>query len=370
VIAGEALVEMHLKENVRGEDYYKIYIERIAAWLDQLLEQNVLTPRERAEAGNTLAKISDPRIGVTNDFLFCEISAGKFQMGSKKGDQDSSDDEHPQFEYNIPHNYFMSRYPVTNAQFDLFIEDENGYRNKDWWTEAGLEWREDRREPDKRGGVFDLPNHPVVYVCWYEAFAFTRWLTHRLNAGKTNAYLWHKKAKPKILSLKDTKYEVHLPSEAEWERAARGGRENQAYPWGNKITPNHANYGDTQIGATSAVGIFPDGMNDYGLLDMSGNVWEWCATEWLEDYKDYLKKENNKPEGYVARVVRGGAYFDDGSGLRCAYRGWNDPGHWSGDFGFRVVVPDCWLLDSESLRPKGGRILKIFIERQAWISTN
>ena len=105
-----------------------------------------------------------------------------------------------------------------------------------------------------------------------------------------------------------------MPSEAEWERAARGtltpnpspsGRgEQRVYPWGDEITPN---YSDTNLNATSAVGAFPLGMNDYGLLDMSGNVYEWCATEWLDSYKDYLKKENNKPEGDSLRVLRGGS---------------------------------------------------------------
>jgi len=170
--AGEVLLETgidRVEENDLGKN---TILPLVRSRLDQLLEQNALTPRERAEAGNTLAKLGDLRPGVTNDFLFCEIPAGKFKMGSKKGDKDSRDNEYPQFEYNIPNTYFMSRYPITNAQFDLFVKDENGYRNKDWWTEAGLAWRKDRTEPDQRGGVFDLPNHPVVYIRWYEATAY------------------------------------------------------------------------------------------------------------------------------------------------------------------------------------------------------
>jgi len=330
-------------ENDSGKDYLKRLISRTV----KLLETGKhLAPRERAEAGNTLAKLGDLRPGVFPlflgegsgercDFLFCEIPAGKFLMGSKKGDKDSRDNEYPQFEYTIAHNYFMTRYPITNAQFDLFVKDENGYRKDDWWTEAGLEWRKDRTEPDKFGGVFDLPNHPVVYVSWYEVFAFTRWATK--NVERLTLNVW-KNGKIEPLHLENGKFEIRLPSEPEWEHAARGLKEDQPYPWGDIIALNRANYSDTQIGATSAVGIFPDGMNDYGLLDMSGNVWEWCATEWQGSYAEYLEKENNDPKGDVARVVRGGSYSSEGSYLRCAFRLNRNPYYRRDGIGFRVVV--------------------------------
>jgi len=326
-LAGQALLEMKLKERGGGQKLYDKIIERVAGWLAQLLEQNALTPRERAEAGNTLAKLGDPRVGVTSDFLLCHIPAGKFKMGEGK----------KQFPYEIKQEFYMTRYPITNAQFDLFVKDENGYQNNKWWTEAGLEWRKDRTKPDKRGGVFDLPNHPVVYVRWYEAFAFTRWATK--NVERLTFNVW-KNGKIEPLHLGNGKFEIRLPSEAEWERAARGEQDNQPYPWEGDITPNHANYSDTGIGATSAVGAFPLGINKYGLLDMSGNVWEWCLTEWQDDHKDYLKNEEklNSLEGDVRRVVRGGSYSIVGSGLRCAVRVRHYPNLWDDYGGFRVVV--------------------------------
>ncbi|MCX6056754.1 MAG: SUMF1/EgtB/PvdO family nonheme iron enzyme [Chloroflexi bacterium] len=352
VIAGEALVEMRLKETMRGEDYYKIYIERIATWLVQLLEQNALTPRERAEAGNTLSKLGDPRLGVMNDFLFCKIDEGKFLMGSKEGEEHEDKSEYPQFIYEIKQPYYLSRYPVTSAQFELFVKAD-GYKKKDYWGEANQEgyWSVDgfkgrydnevRNAPISYSAPYNLSNHPVVGVSWHEALAFTRWLTEQLNAGEIKAFVWSKKGKPKLLSLKDEKSEARLPTEAEWERAARGGRENQVYPWKGDITPNHANYRETQIGATSAVGLFPAGENDYGLLDMSGNVWEWCLTTWQDSYKDYLQNEKklNNLEGDVARVLRGGAYGDVDSYLRCACRNhFFDPYLRNDNDGFRVVV--------------------------------
>jgi formylglycine-generating enzyme required for sulfatase activity len=337
-LAGQALLEMRLKEKGGDQVKYKTIIKRVANWLAQLLEQNALTPRERAEAGNILAKLGDLRIGITNDFLFCEVPSGKFMMGSQKDEKDSSDSEYPQFEYNIPYNYLMSRYPITNAQFDLFLKDPNGYANEEWWTKAGLAWRKNRAMPDKHGGVFDLSNHPMVYVRWYEADSFTHWLAHQLNTGGLKLYIWNKNKKDKITPLTKGRYEVRLPTEAEWEHAAHDGRHHR-YPWNSdEINPNYANYADTQIGATSTVGAFPQGMNDYGLLDISGNVWEWCVTEWQENYKEYLKKENNNTEGSDARVLRGGAYIDYDWRVRCTYRRGGNPGSWSNLVGFRVVV--------------------------------
>ncbi len=258
-------------------------------------------------------------------------------MGSKKDDKDSSDDEYPQFEYNIPNNYFMSRYPITNAQFDLFVRD-GGYTQDTWWTKTGLEWRKQNNSKDrnKYGGAYDLLNHPAVGVTWYEAYAFTRWATKNVERLALNVW---KSGKIESLQLENGKFEIRLPSEVEWERAARGGKDSR-YPWGDEITLNHANYRDTNLNVTSAVGAFPLGMNDYDLLDMSGNVWEWCATEWQDSYKDYLKDEEklNSLEGDARRVVRGGSYLSGGSALRCAFRFRDDPFFRSVDLGFRVVA--------------------------------
>jgi formylglycine-generating enzyme required for sulfatase activity len=233
-------------------------------------------------------------------------------------------DEAPQHTEQIRDPYRISKYPITNAQFDAFVRD-GGYTDK-WrgcWTRAGWQWKGDRAEPDKYGGVFDLPNHPAVVVSWYEAVAFCNWLAAKLGHG------------------------VSLPTEAQWERAARGGMPqvtgaseapvtSRRYPWGEEITPDHANYDQTSIGTTTAVGIFPKGANpETGVLEMSGNVWEWCRTKWREDY---TSAADERLEGDAMRVLRGGSFYQDAQRVRCAVRYWDSPGYRIRYIGFRVVA--------------------------------
>jgi formylglycine-generating enzyme required for sulfatase activity len=314
------------------------YLKRLIPRLVDLLG-GCLPPRERASAGDTLARLGDPRPGINaGSYLFCEIPAGKFLMGSKEGEKSAYGDETPQHEYTIPQAYYLARYPVTNAQFEAFVNDPEGYRKKDWWTTAGWDWRKSQKRdtPPKFGGVFDLPTHPVVNVSWYEAHAFARWLSDRLEAAGFQLSIW-RDGKIKEVRLEKGKWQARLPSEVEWEKAARGV-DGLRYPWGDEPDPNRANYVDSGIGATSAVGCFPQGKSPYGLLDMSGNVWEWCATRWTENYENYQKTESNDPQGDFPRVVRGGAFLNDDRGARCAFRGRSNPHDSSRDQGFRVVV--------------------------------
>jgi formylglycine-generating enzyme required for sulfatase activity len=135
-----------------------------------------------------------------------------------------------------------------------------------------------------------------------------------------------------------------LPSEAEWEKAARGDGDGRIYPWGDQVNPNCANYSDTGVGTTSAVGAFPDGTSPYGLLDLSGNVWEWTRTIWdsdkytypyhLDDERESLEKELRK----ARRVLRGGAFDNGPRSVRCASRFDYGPDDWFNYSGFRVCV--------------------------------
>ena len=282
----------------------------------------------RAKAGDTLARLGDPRPGVglradgLPDIAWCEVPEGPFFMGSDKHQDgvQAYPSELPQYLIALP-TFKIARYPITRAQFFAFVQD-GGYTEQ-WrkcWTEAGWQWKANRSEPSRYGGAFDLPNHPVAGVSWYEAVAFGRWLTARLRqAGELEV--------GQVLTL---------PSEAEWEKAARG-TDGRIYPWGSEADPDRANYIETNVGATTAVGCFPGGASPYGNEELSGNVWEWCRTKWQASYRDY-KVDDDGLEGEVARVVRGGSFGSTQGWIRCPFRLWVVPQGGVTDLSFRLMV--------------------------------
>ena len=140
--------------------------------------------------------------------------------------------------------------------------------------------------------------------------------------------------------------QVSLPSELEWEKAARGGQSHQVFSWGDDPDPEQSNFWDTHIRHTSAVGCFP--ANGYGLHDMLGNVLEWTRSLWTAPddgaanrYPDSVRQrrfEALDAGNEIARLVRGGSWVDSRDGARCAWRGGGRPGGRGGDLGFRVVL--------------------------------
>ncbi|MBK8128869.1 MAG: formylglycine-generating enzyme family protein [bacterium] len=209
---------------------------------------------------------------------------------------------------------------------------------------------------------------------WYEALAYTRWLAERWREWLPDA---------------PEKWGVRLPSEAEWEKGARGGvqipaqaliqpisalceyvetavllRENPrnqaAYIWGSARDANRANYKDSGIGSSSAVGCFPGGASPYGVEEMAGNVWEWLNSK----HKGYAYRTDDGREVVDAssdgRVLRGGSNYDDPTAMRCAFRGRNYVHDDYGYLGFRVCVSpflsSLWPLDPlDSVTLKGRR---------------
>jgi len=318
VVAGRCLLEGGAEADEATRDVV------INALISAMNDED-LPPIARTQAGDILAGLGDPRPGVglrpdgLPDIVWCEVPAGSFMMGSDDADEMAYGWEKPQHEVNLP-AFRIARYPVTNAQYAAFARD-GGYKAK-WrscWTDAGWEWKEDRSGPDIYGGAFDLPNHPAVGITWYEMVAFCHWLTVRMReTGEIGPEM-----------------EVTLPSEAQWEKAARG-TDGRIYPWGSQADPSRANYDDTGIDATSAVGCFPGGASPYGALDMSGNVWEWCRTGWQASYENYQNADGL--DGTAARVGRGGSFASVARNVRCAYRFDFHPVVSNRIVGFRIVV--------------------------------
>ena len=148
----------------------------------------------------------------------------------------------------------------------------------------------------------------MVQVDLEEAMGFCRWLTNR----------WREVGK----SPED--WQVILPSEEEWEKAARG-MDGRTYPWGENADPERANYDETGIGQVSAVGCFSQGVSPSGCEEMSGNVHEWTRTEWLEERIHFFE-------------IRGGSFSDDNDNVRCASGGGTMPDYGTSETGFRIVV--------------------------------
>ncbi len=169
-------------------------------------------------------------------------------------------------------------------------------------------------------GTKDKQNHPMVYVSWDDAQEFCRWLN-------TTPAL---KALPSGLQF-------CLPTEDEWEKAARG-MDGRIYPWGNEWDAGRCNTSESKIGDTTPVGQYsPKGDSPFGLQDMAGNVWEWCQSKYYRFYP-YMRFLHGVDQSGDARVVRGGAWNGNSGIARAAYRNWNPPVDRRNNYGFRVCA--------------------------------
>ena len=240
------------------------------------------------------------------------IPAGKFLMGSteeqaaqaiKDGENKNWVEwEQPQYTIELS-EYSIGKYPITNREYQAFVRDAKHTPPTSW---------DGDQFPAEKG------SHPVVNVSWDDADAYCKWLSEK--SGK----------------------QYRLPTEAQWERAARG-EDGRVYPWGNEFDPKKANTFETNLGGTLEVGQFsPQGDSPYGCADMSGNVWEWCS-DWLDEneYKNRTGKTVKDPQGPQkgdGRVLRGGSFGNFHGGARCAYRYGDGPAYFNYDVGFRVCV--------------------------------
>lgn len=241
------------------------------------------------------------------------IPAGEFLMGSDpEKDPDARDDELPQHTLYLP-DYAMAKTPVTNAQYAAFLQATNHDPPPHWNI-----WFWKRRWPP-----VGRQNHPVVNVSWHDALAYCQWLSG--VTGKS----------------------YRLPSEAEWEKGARG-TDGRIYPWGDVWDATRCNTAEgRQKEDTTPVGIYPEGASPYGLLDMIGNVWEWTYSLWGRDlrrpefrypYDPADGRESLAAGSDVRRVLRGVSFYNDRHVARCAARYRYSPHNRYVSIGFRVII--------------------------------
>jgi sulfatase modifying factor 1 len=273
------------------------------------------------------------------------LPGGRFLMGTEDADAYAQDGEGPVHEVLID-PFWIDRYAVSNARFMAFVT-ATGYvtdaerfgwsfvfvgllpdhfgptrrvAHAPWWRQVhGADWR---HPEGPQSHVADRPNHPVVHVSWHDAAAFCRWSATR------------------------------LPTEAEWEYAARGGLKLHTYPWGDELEPDGEHRMNVWQGRFPSLNTCADGYygtasvdayppNGYGLHNMTGNVWEWCRDWFSRDYYAHAPRLNPRgPRGGSQRVIRGGSYLSHRSysyRYRVAARAANTPDSATGDLGFRCV---------------------------------
>lgn len=212
------------------------------------------------------------------------IPSGDMIMGDDEGGRD----ERPSRTV-LLNNYWIDRTPVTNQEYKMFV-DVTGHRKPPHWTSGNY--------------PLDQADHPVTNISWHDAEAYAKWVVKR------------------------------LPTEAEWEKSARGTI-GQTYPWGDAFRKDNVN-SSNEVGGTSPVKEYMGGASPYGVLDLCGNVQEWCLDWYYDDYYKTAPRDNPMgPQGGQYRVVRGGFYAENKVGVRCASRHYAPPSTMQDHIGFR-----------------------------------
>ena len=212
------------------------------------------------------------------------------------GSEDGADNEKPVHRVWLS-GFMMGKFPVTNGEYGIFLR-ETGAPEPPFWSEQ----------------MFSHPDKPVVGVSWHDATAYCHWLSQ--NTGES----------------------FRLPTEAEWERAGRGGKEGQKYPWGDEPPWERPHPGyDLEAGGPEAVGLTEP--NGFGLFDMSGGVHEWCSD--FYDPRYYTSSPERNPQGAPMgqrRASRGGSWRHRIKFSRCAARSSLNPAFKYADYGFRLAM--------------------------------
>lgn len=327
---------VHLTAPPQAEELVKVKpVEKgaeIPSGLDEVtldvasIKQEVVTRGVKIEAVEAGAR-GRIEVFTFGEMPFVRIPAGKFLMGSKDDNELAFDRERPQHTQELP-EYYIARYPVSNTNFARFIEETeyvtvaesvgsgSVYDGKSWNDVKGANWKYPLG-PGKES-IDKLLVHPVVQLSWHDAQKFAEWMNENFQGDLPGGY------------------NFTLPTEAQWEKAARGEYGNE-WPWGNEFDQSRCNSYEGGKDSTTPVDAYPSGASPYGVMDMVGNILEWTHTLYKEyPYKaDDGREIENETGSYV---IRGGSFSDYHRFARCAFRGNYDPILRSYTVGFRVCV--------------------------------
>lgn len=314
--------------------------EAIRALLDNrdlTSDADIALVRKRLALGDALSELGDPRVGLTSSDEDWEIGPlslvppGPFLVGSNlQRDTDAFANESPSTQATVSYGYYLAVYPVTVYQYLCFLRAADGYGRRDNWRHGPATDSASRNRLLAELETSSL-NHPATNMSWFEASAYCAWLTRRFRAQQSDR-------RGMLLDLAGMTT-VRLPTEFEWEKAARGPT-GQRYAWADDT---HSNFRlDRRLvrRGTTAVGLFTDELSPYGAMDLIGNVWEWCSGEYAPDASIAAFVPTPTLPGAPASLVpvRGGGHGPDRRMLRAACRFGVPPSERAPDRGFRVVV--------------------------------
>jgi formylglycine-generating enzyme required for sulfatase activity len=290
-------------ESIGGEQAIEV-LRKAANSKDKTIDRASYDALQRMHAAEGVAAVTEERparmLREKDGSELVLVSSGTFLYGSRTDDKIAETNEKPQQSLYLP-DFYIGAYPVTNEQYKKFV-DATGHRppdKSDYSWGGGPVWKGNSYPKDKA-------KHPVICVSWDDACEYARWAGGR------------------------------LPSEVEWEKAARGV-DGKIYPWGNDWDKNRCNNSELKINGTTPVSAYQGGVSPYGCFDMAGNVWEWCS-DWYSDNNQRDPEQSGKgPAVGSGRVLRGGSWCDDPRGCRCACRCGDFPGTRRALAGFRVV---------------------------------
>jgi formylglycine-generating enzyme required for sulfatase activity len=269
----------------------------------------------RFEPPNLAALLAEP-------FAWCEVTEGWVTLAdaSERGGTRGG-------RYQVE-TFAISKYPITNAQFQQFVRTPDGYRDSRWWDYSAhaKAWR--GRAAQVNRTRFIGSELPRTEVNWYEALAFCRWLSAKSKLAVYPPSAGDSASDSSLLRRFGGQITVTLPTEQQWQRAAQGDS-GHAYPWGNTFDASRCNSEESGLGNLTPVTQYPNGASPFGVMDMAGNVWEWCLTEWGSDKINITSDK--------LRTVRGGSFFVDQTNARLDMRSGGQPDNGVFNRGFRIV---------------------------------